>query len=215
MAEPSGPPIRLGLVDDHPGVRQGFAVLLEQAGCEVCFAVGNAAAALAGVAGKEPDVLVVDLHLGNDDGVALIRAVADRHPAIAVVVYSMYQDAVRVRRALSAGAAGYVTKNESTDVLAEAVAEVAAGRRYLSPRCRHVMDQAPVSPGAVDVRTTLSDQEYRVFSALGEGWTTVEIAARMGISRRTVETYYRRIQLKLDAPGIPELRRMAIEHHKS
>ena len=127
----ASPPIRVLLVDDHPAVRQGLAILLAPEGIQACGQAGGRADALARVAECRPEVAIVDLSLDGEDGFQLIADLHERQ--IPVLVYSMHNDARRVASAFAAGALGYVTKREFDPVLVQAVREVASGRLFASP----------------------------------------------------------------------------------
>jgi DNA-binding NarL/FixJ family response regulator len=132
MNDRSRPRVSIFLVDDHPLVRQGLALLLEQAG----FAIGGEAdgvqAMLAHPGLASAQVVVLDVTLGPDSGLELIPTLCRR--GLRVVVYSMREDAAVVRRALAAGASGYVTKSEAAQLLVEAIRAVLSGATYISPR---------------------------------------------------------------------------------
>lgn len=206
-------PVRALLVDDHPAVREGLALLLEAEGIEVSAAAGRRDEALSLVAHGPPDVAVVDLSLDGEDGTVLIAdLVRMRVPAL---VYSMHVDARRVAGAFAAGALGYVTKREAHGVLVRGIEEVAAGRRFVSPVAAAALAES-VAPLAADrgAAGTLSSREGDVYGLLGSGAGTAEIAAALRISSHTVESYYARILVKLGIAGMHELRRNAIEHFR-
>jgi DNA-binding NarL/FixJ family response regulator len=206
------PPIRILVVDDHPTVRQGLALLLAPEGIEVCAEAGGRADALAHVENCRPDVAIVDLSLHGEDGLALV---ADLHArALPSLVYSMHEDGRRVERAFAAGAFGYVTKREISRVLVQAIREVAAGRRFVSPTAALALAEHLARPHACNVDRELSEQEQHVYHLLGQGEGTLEIAAALGISTRTVDSYYARIQAKLNLHGMHDLRRHAINHFR-
>jgi DNA-binding NarL/FixJ family response regulator len=123
--------IRVLLVDDHPAVRQGLALLLADEGFAVCGEAGSCADALTGLEKDRVDVAIVDLSLDGEDGAALVADL--RRLGVPALVYSMHNDPRHVGGAFAAGALGYVTKREFHGVLVQAVREVAAGRRFVSP----------------------------------------------------------------------------------
>lgn len=125
------PPIRIMVVDDHPAVRQGLGVLLSWANIIVCAEANTCAEALAGADTHRPDMALVDLSLGDEDGVTLIADLVKR--SLPSLAYSIHEDERHVKRALAAGARGYVTKREAHRVLVQAIEEVFAGRRFVSP----------------------------------------------------------------------------------
>lgn len=199
-------PVRILIVDDHPAVRRGLALLLEPEGIEVCAEAYSPAEALQCAEEHKPSLVLVDLSLGNENGLTLIAELSRR--AVPSLVYSMHEDGHSVQNAFAAGALGYVTKCELHEVLIAAIIEVAAGHRFISPRSALALAEQ-IAGG---IRTTggeLSNQERQVFRLLGTGESTRAIAAAMNISPHTVETYYARLREKLDVETMAELRRHA------
>ncbi len=207
---PSGSPVRVLIVDDHPAIRQGLALLLAPEGVEVCAEAGGRTEALAHWVEERPDLAIVDLSLENEDGLPLISEL--RRLQAPVLVYSMHNDAHRIRGAFAAGALGYVTKRELHAVLVEAIREVAAGRRFLSPHATAALAGSSTAQNAGAEIDRLSVQEQEVYRLLGRGSGTLEIADTLKISAHTVESYYARIRLKLRIERMQELRRHAIRH---
>jgi DNA-binding NarL/FixJ family response regulator len=203
-------PRRVLLVDDHPLVREGLTALLEQEGFTPCCEPEGGAQVIACLGAVSPDLAVVDLSLGDESGLALIPALRDR--GVPVVVYSMHEDPSHVERAFAAGAQGYVTKREVIETLVQAIRAVLAGRTFVSPRAAQGLAGRLAGPEVAIAHSALSDQEHRVYRLLGEGDTTAEIAAKMHLRPRTVETYYDRILNKLGLEGMHELRHHAIQH---
>ena len=193
--------IDIFLVDDHPLVRAALMRLLEDAGFTVTGQAGKGTEALAHPGLSFSRLALVDLSLGEESGVDLIRRL--RESGLLVLAYSMHEGSNVVRRTLEAGADGYVTKRESAEELLEAIADVLAGRRHLSPRVAAVLKE----PGPLE---TLSGQQRQIYHLLGQGFSNEKIAQQLGISGRTLESYFVRILDKLSEPGVKELRRRAI-----
>jgi len=205
------PRIRILLVYDHPAVRHGLALLLSSEGMEVCAEAGGRAEALGCVEERHPGLAIVDLSLNGENGLTLVADLHQRN--VPVLVYSMHDDAPRVQTAFAAGALGYVTKRELDGVLVQAIREVAAGRRFVSPEAAVALAESLTVPG--DAFARLSVQEREIYQLLGRGESTPEVAAALQISTRTVESYCSRILIKLNLDGMHELRRHAIDHlHK-
>lgn len=200
--------LRVFVVDDHPVMRQGIGLLLAQAGMEVAGTAATVDEALTSIPGAGADVALVDLGLAEGSGLSLLDALARRPDAPRRLVYSMNEDAASVERSLGSGADGYVTKGEVWETLIHALRAVAAGERYLSPRARRALDgvTTPAEIGEVE----FSKREGEVFHLLGEGFSNAEIATRLGLSPRTVESYCARLLEKLRLGGMRELRRKAI-----
>ena len=192
---------RIFIVDDHPLVRDALAQLLAGAGFEVSGEAGDEQAALAHPALAGSRLAIVDLSLGPESALALIRRL--RTLGLAVLVYSMHEESTTIRRALEAGANGYVTKRETSAFLVAAVQALLAVSRYLSPRAEAALRESSPLEG-------LSGQQRQIYRLLGQGFSNEEIARRLGISVRTLESYCTRIMDKLGAPGAKALRRQAI-----
>ena len=192
---------RIFLVDDHPLVRAALAQLLAGAGFDPVGQAGGIPEALSHPALGTSGLAVVDLALGDESGIELIKKLHAR--GLAVLVYSMHEGSNIIRRALDAGAGGYVTKREAAESLIDAIRAVLAGSRYLSPR----VEAALRDPTPLDA---LSGQQLQIYRLLGQGVSNEEIAGTLGISVRTLESYCARILDKLGMQGIKELRRKAI-----
>ena len=201
-------PTSVYLIDDHPLVRAGLAAVLGQAGYIIGGTADDVAKALLDPALSACGVIVLDLALGENDSTALIPSLIA--PNRGVLVCSMYDDAPRVRKVFGAGATGYVTKRETAQCLLQAVEEVSAGRRYLSPR----IEAALLADKTHDQCTVdwhrLTDREREVVCMLGDGAGVEVIAGYLSISPRTVEAYYARIATRLAIQGVRKLRRLAI-----
>jgi len=199
--------LRVLLVEDHPAVRHGLRLLLENASIEICSEAENTEEALRALETLKPGLVLLDLSLGEESGLDLMRRLIQVRPGLPILVYSMFEDATHVALALKAGARAYVAKREPMHLLIEAIRACLQGKRYLSPRVEEKL--AAVESEALP-QELLSAQEQQVFELLGEGLATPAIAARLDLSPRTVQSYYTRILQKLALPGMKELRQKAI-----
>ncbi len=202
--------ISVVVVDDHPAVCQGLGLLLEPEGIRVCAEAASRAEALACVEKCRPSLAVVDLSLGDEDGAALVSELHEL--ALPALVYSMHEDGPHIQGAFAAGALGYVTKREIREILVQAIHEVAAGRKFVSPRAAVALANHVTATEIDAACDELSNQEREVYRLLGDGQGATEIAIIMSISPRTVESYFDRILVKLGLNGMRELRRHAISH---
>lgn len=207
MAATSGGGARILLIDDHPAVRQGLALLLAQDRHWVSGEAGSRDEMRCFLAGGDIDLALLDLSLGQENGIELIDELC--RAAIPVLVYSFHEDAATISRALESGAAGYVTKREVSGVLLNAIREVLDGRRHLSPfaeqsLAHRVLDQQGEREAA------LSERERQMITLLGQGCGTQEIAVSLAVSVRTVESYCLRACEKLGISGMKELRRHSV-----
>lgn len=202
--------IHVLLVDDHPAVRQGLALLLAPEDIVVSCEAGGRADALVCLEQRCADLAILDLSLDGEDGLALIADL--RRRAVPVLVYSMHDDPGHVRDAIAAGALGYVTKRDFHSVLVQAIREVAAGRRFVSPNATGALLEGMAGSSNEDPVQSLSAHERKVYELLGGGDDIYDIAAALGITPHTVESYYSRILVKLNLSGMHGLRRHAIAH---
>ena len=207
--------IRVILIDDHPAIAEALeSVAKTQMGIEICGHALTADEGLALAARERPDVAVVDISLSDAHGLDLVQNLRIQVPSVHVVVYSMYDDKVYAERALRAGASGYLMKSEPLKNVIAAIRSVADGDVYLS----RTMASRILSKVALG-RTSnpmfevdeLTDREMAVFQMLGEGQPVDDITEKLSLSRKTVETYRRRVKEKLGLDSIEELLQYAIE----
>ncbi|NVN91052.1 MAG: response regulator transcription factor [Desulfuromonadales bacterium] len=203
---------RIFLIDDHPAVRQGLKLLLSQESHIVCGEAGNGTETFARIGSSGADVALLDLSLGEENGLDLIEAIG--RLGASVLVYSMHEDAETIEKAFAHGAKGYVTKREMADVLLAAIADLHAGQRHISPRAAQSLANRALSLPEPKRESLLSDRERQILTLLGQGESNADIAATFSISVRTVETYYSRIIDKLSLDGMKELRRYAIKNRQ-
>ncbi len=199
---------RIFLIDDHPAVRQGLKLLLEQAEYIVCGEAEGSAETLERIAVSQTDLALLDISLGEENGLECISEL--RRRGIAVLVYSMHEDAGTIDKAFAAAAGGYVSKREQPDVLLAAVSDVLAGNRHISPRAAQSLAKRVLSSSEADREALLSEREKQILYRLGRGEANSEIAAGLAIGVRTVETYCSRMIDKLGLDGMKALRRYAI-----
>ena len=206
---------RIFIVEDHPVTREGFAQLLNyQADLQVCGQADTVAKARVGIATSKPDLVIVDIALGNTNGLELIKDIKTLHPSLPVLVLSTYDEALYAERSLRAGARGYVMKQAPTSEVMEAIRRVLAGNLHLSEAARarfvhkHLHDDIPHGGSELDA---LTDRELEVFRRIGAGCTTRQIAQEMHLSVSTVETYRAHIKEKLGLENAAELIRCAVE----
>lgn len=206
-------PLRIFLVDDHPLVREWLGNLLRlQPDWEVCGESGDNAHALAAMMADPPDIAIVDLSLQRGSGLDLIKDLRLHLPNTKALVLSMHEEIGDVERALRSGARGYVMKRESTHQIVAAIRQVHAGQIYAEPAVLAALAERVIGRPAEQTATpeALSDRELDVFRRVGEGHSTRRIADELGISLKTVQTYYARIREKLALADSAELVRAAV-----
>jgi DNA-binding NarL/FixJ family response regulator len=205
---------RVLIVDDHPVVRRGLTeVINEAADLQVCGEAANVPDAMRQVAATEPHIVIIDLSLGADSGIELIDFIKSRWPSIKMLVSSVQDEQVFAGRVLRAGAMGFISKTEQLPQVVEAVHQVLRGEVYLSPRMATCMLQraAVGEPLDQDPVQTLSDRELQVFGMIGEGQNTREIARKLGISNKTVESHRKTIKTKLNIGNSAQLTHRAFQ----
>lgn len=200
---PGKPSARIMIVDDHPAVREALAIRIgRESDLEVCGEAADLVDALQLADATGPDVAVIDVALKTSSGIELIKRLRSRHEHLRMIVWSMYGEDLYAERALGAGASGYITKEQATDKIVDAIRHVLEGKIYLSPAMSERLLRRYVGPVARGPRDspidTLSDRELEVFRLIGQGIKTAEIAARLHLSIKTVETYRDRIRAKLE-----------------
>lgn len=202
------------LADDHPVVRQGLRALLEaEPDFRVIGEAGDGLETAQLVERLKPHVLVMDLMMPSLTGLEVTRQARQRSPQTRVVILSVYANEAYVLEALRNGAAGYVLKEAGAAEVLQAVREVTAGRRYLSPpfserAIEAYLQKAQATP--LDPYETLTTREREVLQLAAEGLSNPEIAARLGISPRTAETHRANLMRKLGLHNQTELIRYAI-----
>ncbi len=212
----SKPPTRVLIVDDHPAIREALAIRIAgEADLEVCGEAADLAEAVQLVAATNPDVAVIDLALKSASGIDLIKKLKAKHERLLMIVWSMYSENLYAERALRAGARGYITKEQATSQIIDAIRQVLDGKLYLSPAMTEKLLERHIGPSGKASRRSpadaLSDRELDVFRLIGQGVKTADIAEQLHLSIRTVETYRERIRHKMDLKDGTELTHFATQ----
>ena len=197
---------RILLVDDHPIVRQGIKQVL--VGAFQPALVGEAANAeegLSEVRNTAWDVLVLDLTLPGVSGLDLLKDLRRERPSLPVLVLSMHPPDQFARRAMNAGAAGYLTKDSAPTELVKAVGEVIAGRRYLNPLVIEDLVSRVQPDSERRPHEALSDREYQVLRMIASGLTVSQVATKLSLSVKTISTYRARVLEKMNMRTTAEL----------
>ena len=213
MSEPDAGTERIKLViaDDHAVVRTGLRMLLEaEEGYEVVAEAGDIESTLRYVRAHRPQVLVLDLHMGEESSLGSISQMIESSPETRVVVLTMDNDPAFAREALAAGAVGYVLKEAMHGELIQAVQQALEGRTYLQPELGARLAAEPPKPsGPPD---GLTEREVEVLRMIAMGHTNAEIAKQLYLSVRTVESHRAHIMQKVRLSTRAELVRYALEH---
>ena len=204
--------IRLLLADDHPVVRRGIVSCLERyPNLEIVGEAADGQEALRKARELQPDVLMTDIDMPRLTGLAVTEALHRELPGIKVLILSMHSTTEYMRRCVQAGASGYVLKQSSPDEFVQAIETVNAGGSFFSPElARAALNQMVRGHGPTPAPAELTARERQVLAHIAEGLCNKEIACRLNIGTRTVETHRQRLMRKLDIHSIAGLTRFAI-----
>lgn len=202
------------IVDDHPVVRHGLRLALNGfSDLQICAEADGEDTAIQLFHELSPDFVIVDMSLNEGSGLELIKQLIAIDRQIRILVWSMHDESLFAERVLRAGAMGFLNKCERIDRVVLAIRRILSGKVFLSERmadlivCRRIGtaadDRAPID--------TLSDRELEVFQEIGRGVTTRQIAAKLGLSPKTIETYRENIKCKLHLSNSTELTKHAVQ----
>ena len=190
------------IVDDHPLMRTGLRQLIsDEPDFSVCGEADSVREAMQLLADTSPDAAIVDLSLPDGSGLDLIKRIHARNSATRILVVSMYDELLFSERSLRAGAMGYISKQEAPSKVIDALRQVLDGKVYLSPQMtermlRGVTGTKPKKANESQL-DSLSDRELEVFGLIGRGLSTAEIAGKLNLSIKTIETHRANIKKKL------------------
>ena len=206
-------PLRIMLVDDHPIVRRGVSDILAHAFTQATIQeVGSGGEALTLVRAQPWDIVILDLTLPDGSGLDVLKRIREAQSRLPVLILSMHMPDQFARRAVAAGASGYLTKDTADEELVAAVTRLLRGGKYFGPQVLEqvVMAMHPDSDERPHER--LSDREYQVLRMIGSGKTVSEIAAELTLSVKTVSTYRARLLEKMDLRTNAELTHYVVRH---
>ena len=206
---------RVLLIDDHPIVRQGLALLIDREGdLSVCGEADGAHSAFHAIETLRPDIVVLDISLSGPDGLDVLKEIRMKTASLPVLILSMHDESIYAECAMRAGANGYIMKQEATEKVLVAIRRILQGEVYLSDRLTNTMLQQyvrGVSPTKMSPLVSLTDRELEVFRLIGEGHGTRQIADDLHLSVKTIESYQAHIKEKLALRNARELVQHAIE----
>jgi DNA-binding NarL/FixJ family response regulator len=211
--------IRIYIVDDHRIVLDGLESLLNrEEDMVVCGMSEDAGDAIASFENLKPDIAIIDIGLRKSiNGIELTRAVHNRFPGMKCLVLSQSDEDIYSERAIRAGAMGYVMKSEATKTLVSAIRQVMKGGIYLSENMKSkiLLDVLHNRPGKTDPMDMLSDRELEIFMLMGEGYKASDIAKKLQVSVKTVDTHRFHIKEKFNLKSVSDVMKYAIEWSKS
>ena len=205
-------PIRVLVADDHPVVRKGLSSCLAQSsGVEIVGEASDGQDALRKAKQLSPDVVLMDIDMPMLNGLTAADILRKENPSIKVLILSMHNDSEYVMRILQSGARGYILKQAPTEELFKAIEIIYSGETYFSQDvARQALNQFVKGPGDGPHTGQVSAREREVLIAIAEGLSNKEIACRLGVGVRTVETHRERIMRKLNIHSIAGLTKFAI-----
>ena len=211
---------RVLIVDDHPIVRQGLRRMIDlEPDLIVCGEAQGEREARAAIRDLEPDVAIVDISLGQGDGLELVRNVHAQHPALPMLILSMHDELIYAERLLGAGARGYIMKQAASEQLLVALRKVLDGEIYMSEAVSAIVGQGRPGSNASVVGTDpigrLSNRELQVLNLIGRGQSSREAAEALGLSVKTVETHRQSLKRKLNLATNAQLVQYAINWYTS
>jgi len=203
------------VVDDHPVTRRGLAKIIDQeSDLEIIAEADDSVQALEAIKRLKPDLVIADISLKDSSGLELTKTIKKQYPFLPVLIQSMHEETMYSERALQAGAMGYVMKDAPTEDLMTAIRKVLVGQVYTSEKMatrlvnKIIHGKAGSCASPID---SLSDRELEVFNLLGKGFGTSQIAEKLKLSIKTVETYRAHLKEKLALTDASELRQYAIQ----
>ena len=211
--------IKILIADDHSLIRTGISTLLQ--GYAEFIVVGEAANGIEAVdmtKKVQPDVVIIDLSMPKMNGIEATRVIRERFPQTRVLVLTMHENEEYIYQIFNSGAGGYVLKNSSREELCEAVRAVANGEKFFSTRVSEIMVEGFIKRGEAphsEISSSdvpLTKREKEILSLVAEGMTNQQIADKLFISPRTVDTHRTNIMQKLDIHDVALLARYAVEH---
>jgi len=189
--------IRVSLADDHPFVLMGIKSLIEmERDFEVASASSDGEAALADILAADPDVAIIDISMPKLDGLQVIARLRAERPGLKMLALTVHEDAAYLHQVLRAGADGYLLKRSAAEEVVRAIHDVSAGNRFIDPAIADKVNE--IASDQPPPLALLSEREIDVLRLLAQGFTSKEIADRLDIGVKTVETYKSRATTKLD-----------------
>lgn len=211
--------IKFIIIDDHPIFRTGLKQLIDQeSGFSVAAEAGDSMDAFNQFELHKPDFAIIDISLIGTNGIELTKSLLSKYPDLLILMVSMHDESIYAERAIKAGAKGYIMKQEASKNVLTAIRKILAGKVYLSNNMQERMlqkiisGQGKVSDNLID---KLSDREFEVFQLIGNGFGTTQIAEKLNLSVKTIETYKDHIKTKLLLKNALELRKFCIKWMQS
>lgn len=204
--------IRVILVDDHLMVRHGMRqILAEDPEVQVVGEAGEYGELMRLMRERECEVVLLDIGVPGKNGIEIVKVLREQYPAVRILILTMYPEEQYAVRALRAGAAGYLTKSGAPESLLEAVRQVAAGKRFITPKSADVL-AGSITDDAREPHELLSDREFQTLRLLAAGKKLSEIASELSLSPKTVSVYRARVLEKMKLRTTAELAGYAVRN---
>jgi len=207
-------PIRIYIADDHTIVRDGLAIMLQvHSDIKVVGSGSDGRQAVKEVVSLLPDIVIMDIAMPNLNGIEATLLLKDVVPNVKTIMLSMYATKEHIFRALQAGARGYLLKNSAGSELVNAIRIVQSGQRYLSQKISDaVVDDYLLESRSAGPLDALSTREREVLQLVAEGHSSVQVAAMLSLSPKSIETYRSRLMQKIGVSDLPSLVKFSIHH---
>jgi DNA-binding NarL/FixJ family response regulator len=210
---------RIFLVDDHPITREGVTTLInQQPHLIVCGEADSPHQALEVIPTAKADMAIIDVALKTTSGIELIKSIKSQCPKLPILVMSMHEETMYAERSLRAGARGYIMKEDANLKILEAINTVLRGELYLSAAIKEKMLHVLVKSSSSEVKfslDSLSDRELEVYRLIGNGYSTRQIATKLCLSSKTIDSYRENLKVKFRLAKGSELVQQAIHWVKS
>ncbi len=205
--------IHVALVDDHPAILNGLRMILTAyPGLEVVGTYTDGSQLMAGLAVRQPDVLIMDIQLPGEDGISLCKKVTANWPAVKVIVFTNCHDRHYVKSMMQNGAAGYLLKTADGNIIHTAIGSVVGGNQYIHDELKEQMVQQLITSKRSDpFAPSLTKREREIIALIVQGLSNQEIADRLFLSIRTVENHRFNLIQKLDVKNTAALVKKAME----
>jgi DNA-binding NarL/FixJ family response regulator len=200
--------LRILCIDDHQVVRDGVRRIFDEKNIPIELGEASTAGEVIPIVSRQNwDIALLDISLGGKSGLDVLREIRKLRPRLPVLIFSMHSEEVYARRAINAGAQGYITKGSSSEELFAAISKIAKGGRYITPSLAEKIVFTSVAEKLP--HETLSDREYEIMLLIARGLANKEIAQQLGIDSRTVTTHRRRVLDKMNLSADSELNEYA------
>jgi DNA-binding NarL/FixJ family response regulator len=203
----------IAITDDHELIRKGLTMLIDmQQDMQVVIEASSHHELIEKLEHTKADILILDLNLGDTNGIQTLEIITEKYPALPILVLSAYPENVYALRAFKSGASGYLNKSAVSSELIDAINTITCGKKYISYAFEEILPfGSELEKEERDLSELLSKREFEVINLIAAGYTPKEIAEAMHLSPKTISTYRSRIMEKLEMETAAQLQRFAYE----